>query len=58
MGPADDLAQITRRLYAALRALDDGSCDLLLAHTFGRAGLALALEDRLRRAASGDLRQV
>ncbi len=53
LGPADAPAEQTRRLYAALRALDLRGCDLLLAHTFARAGLGLALCDRLRRAAGG-----
>jgi L-threonylcarbamoyladenylate synthase len=53
LGPGDAPAEQTRRLYAALRALDTRGCDLLLAHTFAREGLGLALWDRLRRAAGG-----
>jgi L-threonylcarbamoyladenylate synthase len=53
LGPASDPAEQTRRLYAALRALDTRGCDLLLAHTFAREGLGLALWDRLRRATGG-----
>lgn len=56
LGPSADLAAIAHRLYAALRELDDAGLDLILAHTFGRAGLGLALEDRLRRAGGGGLR--
>lgn len=55
LGPADAPAEQTHRLYAALRALDTRGCDLLLAHTFARDGLGLALWDRLRRAAGGVL---
>ena len=55
LGPSDALAELTRRLYAALRALDAHGCDLLLAHSFTPEGLGLALWDRLRRAAGGDL---
>ena len=58
LGSDEDLAQITQRLYAALRALDDGSCDLILTHTYGQEGLGLALWDRLRRAAGGSLRAI
>ena len=58
LGPAADLAAISRRLYAALRELDADGLDLLLAHSFGRQGLGLAIEDRLRRAAGGRLRTV
>jgi L-threonylcarbamoyladenylate synthase len=53
-----DLAAISRRLYAALRALDDAGLDLLLTHTYDEEGLGLALNDRLRRAAGGTLRPV
>ncbi|HEY1388566.1 MAG TPA: L-threonylcarbamoyladenylate synthase [Ktedonobacterales bacterium] len=58
LGSVDDLAAISRRLYAALRELDAAGLDLLLAHSFGRQGLGLAIEDRLRRAAGGRLRTV
>ncbi|MBF6589136.1 MAG: threonylcarbamoyl-AMP synthase [Ktedonobacterales bacterium] len=58
LGPRADLATITRRLYAALRTLDAAGLDVILAHTFEREGLGLALEDRLRRAAGGTLRPV
>ena len=58
LGPADDLATVASRLYAALRALDDGQVDVIVAHTFGQAGMGLALWDRLRRAAGGRLQPV
>lgn len=58
LGPMNDLAAISRRLYAALRELDAAGLDVLLAHSFGRQGLGLAIEDRLRRAAGGRLRAV
>jgi L-threonylcarbamoyladenylate synthase len=58
LGPLGDLAAISRRLYAALRELDAAGLDVLLAHSFGRQGLGLAIEDRLRRAAGGQLRAV
>lgn len=53
LGPADDLPAIAQRLYAALRALDARRPDVILARDFGSVGLALAIGDRLRRAASG-----
>jgi L-threonylcarbamoyladenylate synthase len=58
LGPSDDLGAVARRLYTALRALDNGAVDLILAHTFGTQGLGLALWDRLRRAAGGQFRAV
>lgn len=58
LGPANDLAALSRRLYAALRELDAAGLDVLLAHSYGREGLGLAIEDRLRRAAGGKLRAV
>jgi L-threonylcarbamoyladenylate synthase len=56
LGPVDDLAEIARRLYAGLRTLDEQAVDRIFCHTFGQAGLGLALRDRLRRAAGGQLR--
>ena len=56
LGPFGDLVAISRRLYAALRELDEQRLDVILAHTFGREGLGLAIWDRLRRAAGGELR--
>jgi L-threonylcarbamoyladenylate synthase len=53
-----DLPAVSRNLYATLRALDSAGLDLLLTHTYDDAGLGLALNDRLRRAAGGSLRQV
>jgi L-threonylcarbamoyladenylate synthase len=50
-----DLAAVSRNLYAALRALDNAGLDLLITHTYDDAGLGLALNDRLRRAAGGSL---
>lgn len=58
LGRGDDLAEISRRLYGALRELDARGVDVLLAHTFGREGMGLAIWDRLRRAAGGQLRQI
>jgi L-threonylcarbamoyladenylate synthase len=58
LGSRQDLAEVSRRLYAALRTLDAQGLDLILAHTFGSEGLGLAIRDRLRRAAGGQLRQV
>jgi L-threonylcarbamoyladenylate synthase len=53
-----DLAAVSRTLYAALRALDAAGLDLLLTRTYDDVGLGLALNDRLRRAAGGELRSV
>ncbi len=49
---ADDAAQ---RLFAALRSLDTQGVDCILARAPKRAGLGLALWDRLLRAAEGSL---
>lgn len=58
LGSSDDLPAISRTLYAALRTLDDQRLDIILTHTFGVEGLGLALWDRLRRAAGGQMRTV
>jgi L-threonylcarbamoyladenylate synthase len=53
LGSETHLEQIANRLYAALRALDSRRPDIILARDFGADGLALAIRDRLTRAASG-----
>jgi L-threonylcarbamoyladenylate synthase len=58
LGPDGDLGEIARRLYAGLRALDAHGVNQIVCHTFGEAGLGLALRDRLCRAAGGRLRPV
>lgn len=55
LGPAADLDGVARRLYAALRALDERRPDLILARDLGESGLARAISDRLTRAASGNV---
>ncbi|MFN2115605.1 MAG: Sua5 family C-terminal domain-containing protein, partial [Anaerolineae bacterium] len=42
-----------RQLFAALHDLDASGVDVILARSFGRRGLALAVDDRLSRAAEG-----
>lgn len=51
LGPTTDLAQVAHRLFDALRRLDAGDADLILARDFPPDGLGLAIHDRLRRAA-------
>lgn len=53
LGPSADIQAIARNLYGALRRMDGNDVDVMLAHTFGESGLAVALRDRLRRAAGG-----
>lgn len=57
LGPSHDLDTISRKLYAAMRRLDERELDVILAHTFDSAGMGLALRDRLRRAAGGRFRR-
>lgn len=47
-----DLMEAARGLFAALRALDDGGCEVILAERFPDEGLGRAINDRLRRAAA------
>ncbi len=55
LGPAAEPAEVARRLYGALRALDARAPELILARDLGQAGIARAIGDRLRRAASGQV---
>lgn len=52
LSPAGDLAEAARNLFTALRRLDAGQADLILAEHFPDQGLGLAINDRLRRAAA------
>lgn len=47
-----DLTEAARGLFAALRALDDGGCEVILTERFPDEGLGRAINDRLRRAAA------
>ena len=54
LGSSTDMATVASRLYAALRELDAADVDVILARGFSTGeGLALAVQDRLRRAAAG-----
>ncbi|MCA0452839.1 MAG: threonylcarbamoyl-AMP synthase [Chloroflexi bacterium] len=46
-------AEISHRLFDAMRQLDGAGVDVILVHGFSRTGLGLALWDRLLRAAEG-----
>ena len=51
LSPSGDLREAAANFFAALRRLDDSEADLIVAVRFPNAGLGLALNDRLRRAA-------
>ncbi len=51
LSPTGDLAEAARRLFGALRELDAGRAELLLAEPVPDRGLGRAINDRLRRAA-------
>ena len=56
LGAESDLDGVAASLYAALRQLDAVGVDLILARGFPAAsGLGLAVQDRLRRAAAGNI---
>lgn len=58
IGSTHDLAAVASHLYASLRALDALDLDAIYARGFaGDDGLAVAIEDRLRRAAAGRIRR-
>lgn len=52
LGREVDQEGIARRLFAALRELDDAEVEVVLARELPSAGLGLAINDRLRRAAA------
>lgn len=50
-------AQFATRLFAGMRSLDAAGCDVILTHQLEGIGLGRALNDRLFRAASGNVIQ-
>jgi L-threonylcarbamoyladenylate synthase len=57
LGSSGDLAGVAARFYAALREIDEAGVDLILAREpAGDEGLGRALRDRLRRAASEEIK--
>ncbi|MBC8170040.1 MAG: threonylcarbamoyl-AMP synthase [Anaerolineae bacterium] len=58
LGKSDDLAQVGRLLFGAMRALDAQNVDAILVRSFGQDGLGAAIRDRLIRAAEGKIIQV
>ena len=53
LGPQGSPEVVASALYATMRELDDAGVDVILARGFPEAGLGLAVQDRLRRAAAG-----
>lgn len=58
MNLGQDEAEISHRLFDTMRQLDQLAVDVILVHTFGQAGLGLALWDRLLRAAEGHVIEI
>jgi L-threonylcarbamoyladenylate synthase len=53
LGSLENLDDVARHLYSALRAFDRQAVDFILARDFGSSGLGLAIRDRLIRASAG-----
>jgi L-threonylcarbamoyladenylate synthase len=59
LGRERDHAAVAANLYNALRTLDDARVDVIFGRTFAdESGLAVAIHDRLRRAAAGRIVRV
>ena len=59
IGPEQEPAALAANLYNALRTLDSAGVDVIFARTFpNRSGLTVAVHDRLRRAAAGQVVKV
>ena len=55
LGAESDATAVAARLFTALRELDSSGVDIILARQFPGDGLGSAVQDRLRRAAAGDI---
>lgn len=51
IGESGSLQQCAANFFAAMRSLDSGDLDVIIAHQFPNSGLGVALNDRLQRAA-------
>ena len=58
IGSRSDIERAARDLFAALRDLDASGVDVIFATSPGNEGLALAIHDRLSRAADGRIKKV
>jgi len=58
LGSLHNLDEIARNLFAGLRDLDAQGVDVILARSYPRTGIGLAIRDRLIRAAEGYIIQV
>jgi L-threonylcarbamoyladenylate synthase len=58
LGPCERLEVIASRLFTGMRALDRAGVDAILTHGYGPSGLGRALNDRLYRAAEGQIIRV
>jgi L-threonylcarbamoyladenylate synthase len=58
IGSREHPGRIATRLYAAMRTLDLRGVDVILARGFGNTGIELAIENRLSKAASGQVIEV
>ena len=52
LSPGGELPEAARNLFAAMRRLDAGEAEVILAEVFPNQGLGAAINDRLRRAAA------
>ena len=53
LGPREDMSQIGRRIFSGMRELDRRGVERILVRAVDRAGIGLAIWDRLVRAAEG-----
>lgn len=58
LGSQHDLEQIARALFSAMRRLDRLGAHVILARSLGSTGIGLAIQDRLWRAAGGNVERV
>lgn len=58
LGSRENLSQIAHNLFAALREADNEDADIILTRGYPSAGIGTALNDRLMRAAEGNVRAI
>jgi L-threonylcarbamoyladenylate synthase len=58
LSSANNLDEVAHNLFAGLRQLDSYAVDVILARSYAKEGIGLALHDRLLRAAEGRIIKV
>ena len=58
LGSKNDLYEVAKNLFEALRCFDDKKCDIVISESFKEVGVGLAIMNRLKKAAGYNIIKV